>query len=441
MQLTTKTLLTSLLAVTTACAGDNTVDPARDVEVVRDPLVPALNADPCDAAPTNISPDPAWYGNNIATLTGWLDSGGCGSETYDKHHRPVVLFDWDNTISKNDVGDAITFWYIANDKVLQPPGQDWHNTSHYMTDAGAAALTAACGTTVPAGQPLPTSTSSACADEMLSMYNNEVTRGGLPAWAGANLRRDEPAFAWTAQLLAGSTHAEVAANTLAAITPQLAAAAGTTQTIGTTTGLNGWLRLYDQQRSLIAAAHSRGFDVWVITASPQDVIGAVAPMVGIPTDHVVGIRSLTDSAGKLTYGFQGCGTVPDGDSMIPTIQGKRCYVNKFVFGDPTPTAMQRRADGTRQFLSVADTDSDVEFMRDAKYKLVINRNKSDMMCHAYYNEGDSWRVNPMFINPKAARTALYPCSTTAFTTETGASLPTRDEGGNIIPDQMDAVHP
>ena len=63
------------------------------------------------------------------------------------------------------------------------------------------------------------------------------------------------------------------------------------------------------------------------------------------------------------------------------------------------------------------------------------------MCHAYYNENDSWRVNPMFIEPKAARDAAYPCSTTAFTTETGVGEPTRDEGGNIIPDQADAVHP
>jgi hypothetical protein len=63
------------------------------------------------------------------------------------------------------------------------------------------------------------------------------------------------------------------------------------------------------------------------------------------------------------------------------------------------------------------------------------------MCHAYYNEHDTWRVNPMFIEPKAAKATPYPCSTTAFVDETGASLPTRDEGGNIIPDQDDAVHP
>jgi hypothetical protein len=437
-------LCTSLLAAT-ACGSDSPATPdaptARPIDAAVDaPIVPP---NPCGAlVPSAIAADPAWYGTNRADLTAWLDAGGCQHPGYDAAHKPIVLFDWDNTISKNDFGDAITFWFIANDKVLQPPGQDWHATSPYMTDAGAAALTAACGTTVAAGLPLPTSTNTACADEMLKMYNDEVTRGGQPAWAGANLRQNEPAYAWTAQLLAGYTHAQIAAFTLAAVTPQLAAAQGTTQTIGTTTGLNAWLRITAQQQSLIAAATSRGFDVWVITASPQDVIGAVAPMAGIPTDHVVGIRSLTDGAGKLTYRFEGCGVIPDGQgAMIPTIQGKRCWVNKGVFGDTTAKAIQRRPEGHRQYLAVADTDSDVEFMRDATYKFVINRNKGDMMCHAYYNEGDSWRINPMFILPKPMKATPYPCSTTTFTTETGASQPSRDEGGNIIPDQIDRVYP
>ena len=439
MRIIHTTLLTSLLA--TAACGDDAKPAAPDAPSQVTPDAPTVLPDPCGAlVPAAITDDVAWYGTNRATLTGWLDAGGCKRPGYDKTHKPVVMFDWDNTISKNDFGDAITFWFIANDKVLQPPNQDWKTTSQFMTDAGAAALTAACGTTVAAGQPLPTSTNTACADEMLSMYNDEVTRGGAPAWAGANLRRNEPAYAWTAQLMAGYTHAEVAAFTVAATTPQLAAAMGATQTIGTTTGLNGWLRLYDQQKSLIAAATSRGFDVWIITASPQDVIGAMAPMVGIPTDHVVGIRSLTDANGKLTYRFEGCGPVPDGEaSMIPTIDGKRCWINKGVFGDTTATAIERRPDGERQYMSVADTDSDLEHLRDATYKLVINRNKPDVMCHAYYDEHTSWIVNPMFINPKPQH-APYPCSTGAFHDENGLPGPSRDEGGNIIPDQVDAVY-
>jgi phosphoserine phosphatase len=289
---------------------------------------------------------------------------------------------------------------------------------------------------------LPTNTAAyaSCADEILNIYDNETTRAAVPAFNPANARRMEPAFAWTPQLMAGYTHAELQTFTMQAITPMLAAAMDATQTIGTTTE-NGWLRIYDQQKDLIQAAQTRGFDVWIITASPQDVIGTAAAMVGVPFDHVIGIRSTLDSNGKTTYAFEGCGGIADGQQqVIPYIQGKRCYVNKVAFGDATATAWQRRLDGQRQFFASGDSDSDVEFLRDAHYKLVINRNKGDLMCHAYYDEHDTWRVNPMFIEPKAAKASAYTCSTTTFTDEKGGSGPSRDEGGNAMPDQTDTVN-
>src|SRR5438874_2003268 len=82
----------------------------------------------------------------------------------------------------------------AYGKILQPPNKDWKQTNPYLTDAAATALTAACGTTVAAGQPLPTNTvaGAPCADEILSIYDNETTRGGQAAFTAANARQYEP---------------------------------------------------------------------------------------------------------------------------------------------------------------------------------------------------------------------------------------------------------
>jgi phosphoserine phosphatase len=385
--------------------------------------------------------DLPWYGANRETLTAWLDSAGCASPGFDRHAPPVALFDWDNTVSKNDVGDAITFYVVAHDQVRQPPDRDWKRTSRYLTDAAASALAAACGAEVAPGRPLPTSQNLACADEILSVYIDSKTRAGAAAFAGWNRRRMEPAYAWTAQLLAGHTHLEVSLMTLAAVLPQLTAPQGTTQVVGTRT-VNGWIRLYDQSRDLIRAAQSRGYDVWVITASPQDVVGALAPLVGISPAHVIGIRSLTDAAGHLTYAFEGCGPVPAGDSsMISYIEGKRCWVNKVVYGDRTASAIARRPADARQVFAAGDSDTDIEFVRDARYKLVLNRAKSELMCFAYHNEADSWRVNPMFIEPRAPRATPFACSTTACVAADGTPGPCRDEAGLVIPDQLDTVHP
>jgi phosphoserine phosphatase len=324
--------------------------------------------------------------------------------------------------------------------VLQPPSFDWKKTSGFMTDAGATALSAACGGAVPAGQPLPTSTNLDCADEILSMYIDNKTVGGQVAFAGHNFRRMEPTYAWTAQLLAGRTHAEVERMTLDAVGPQLAAPMGTKQTVGRRTDLNGWLRIYPQSGELIKAARSRGYDVWVITASPTDVVRALAGRVGIEPGHVVGIRSMTDAAGKLTYSFEGCGTVPDGNqSLISYVEGKRCWINKVVFGDKTETAIERRKD-PRQVFAAGDSDTDIDFLRDSTFKLALNRNKKEIMCYAYLNEGNSWLVNPMFIEPRPHQAAVYPCSTSACKRVDGTSGPCQDEHGVLIPDQADTVY-
>jgi phosphoserine phosphatase len=428
-----------LLLMLVAC-GDS-ANPAAPDAPVTPPMIDAAVTppNPCVQTPAALSTSAGWYGSNRADLTAWIDAKGCASPGYDPAHKPVALFDWDNTLSKNDFGDAITFWMIANDKVLQPPAQDWHATSAFMTDAAATALTTACGTTVAAGAPLHTSTNTACADEMLDIYIDEVTSGGQPAFAGWNYRWIEPAYAWTAQLLAGYTHAELQAFMMQAVTPQLAAADTAVQTIGTHTGLNAWLRVYDEQKSLVAALQTRGYDVWIITASPQDAIAAVAPLSGIAADHVVGIRSMTDSAGKLTYRFEGCGPLADGQGqMISYIQGKRCLVNKYIFGDTSAHAIERRPDGQRQYFSAGDSDTDIEFLRDATYKWVLNRNKKELMCNAFNNEDDSWRINPMFIGAKGTLAAGYTCSA-AFTTETGTGAAARDLGGNLIANQVDAI--
>jgi len=399
---------------------------------------------PAPSGSTNCYPLPMrtdlpWYGANRETLTAWLDSRGCESKSFDPAAQPLALLDWDNTVLKNDIGDAITFHLVSHDQVLQPPNQDWKQTSGYMTNAAADALTAACGTEVPAGQPLPTSTNLACADEILSMYIDGKTLGGQTAFAGHNYRRLEPTYAWTAQLMAGHTHDEIQRMTLEAAEPQLAAPIGTTQVVGTRV-VNGWLRIYGQSLELIKAARSRGFDVWVITASPSDVVRAMAPKVGIDADHVVGIRSLTDAAGKLTYSFEGCGPVPDGEqSMISYIEGKRCWINKVIFGDQTAAAIERRHD-PRQVFAAGDSDTDIDFMRDSAFKLALNRNKKEIMCYSHLNEGNSWLVNPMFIEPRPRQVALYPCSTTACKLADGASAPCRDENDAVIPDQADTVY-
>ncbi|MEU8758301.1 haloacid dehalogenase-like hydrolase [Streptomyces sp. NPDC048659] len=382
-----------------------------------------------------------WYGDNKARLDKLIadhcrttadkgDKGGKGT-------KPVAVFDWDNTVIKNDVGDATFYWLLRNDRVRPPRHGDWSTTSRYLTPEAATALGAACPTAV---RTLPTSTDTRCADELLAVYGNGTTTGGKKAFDGYDHRRIEPQYAWLAQLLHGWTTRQVNSFAAAARAENLAAPQGATQRVGSSQ-VTGWVRYYDQQRDLIRALKGAGFDVWIVSASPEPVVDVWAGGVGVAPDHALGIRNTTEH-GRLTSHLKGCGTVRDGeDRMITYIDGKRCWINQEIFGVRGPAAERVQPPARRQVLAAGDSDTDISFLRDATgLRLVLNRNKNELMCRAYDNGDGRWLVNPMFIEPKKRKTTAYPCATTGYTAPDGTPAPVRRTDGSVIADQQDSVY-
>jgi hypothetical protein len=131
-------------------------------------------------------------------------------------------------------------------------------------------------------------------------------------------------------------------------------------------------------------------------------------MPTIDPAHVVGIRSHLDKEGKITPLLAGCGTQPEGNQTLITYrQGKRCWVNKIIFGITDPQEMMNHSSPT--IFAAGDSNTDVFFVKDARYHLAINRNKDELMCLALENKGAHWIINPMFIDPLPTRTAEYQC--------------------------------
>lgn len=292
------------------------------------------------AQPAQAHPHPArcpqltvsdgWFGDNQDRIQDLIDTyGTCGAGA-GHGKKPVAVFDWDNTVVKNDVGDATMYWLLRNSKIQRPARGDWHTTSRYLTDAAATSLAAAC----PAGRSttLPTATDTACADEILAVYGEGATGKGAAAFAGFDRRTMEPSYAWLAQLLHGWTPAQVEAFASAARTQNLTAPADAVQTLGSNTKATAWVRYYDQQRDLIRTLQRAGFDVWITSASPEPVVDVWARGAGVAPDHAIGIRSTTQH-GRITSHLKGCGSARDGDdSVITYIDGKRCWINQEVFG-------------------------------------------------------------------------------------------------------------
>ncbi|MFF0435882.1 haloacid dehalogenase-like hydrolase [Streptomyces sp. NPDC004327] len=397
----------------------------------------ARTAEPA-ACPT-LKVSEGWYGDNKARIER-LIADHCGTKG-GKGHKPVAVFDWDNTVIKNDVGDATLYWLLRNDRVKAPRHGDWTTTSRWLTPDAATALAAACPTgvrTLPTAA--PTAAGTRCADEILSVYGKGATTGGRTAFAGYDHRRIEPAYAWLAQLLHGWTTRQVRSFAAAARAENLAAPQGATQRVGSAQ-VTAWVRYYDQQRDLIRALKDGGFDVWVVSASPEPVVDVWAEGVGVRPSHAVGIRNTTED-GRLTTHLKGCGTVRDGDdAMITYIDGKRCWINQEILGVHGPAAERVQPAARRQVFAAGDSDTDVSFLRDATgLRLVLNRNKNELMCRAYDDADGRWIVNPMFIEPKKQKTTAYPCATTGYTDGDGTARPVRRGDGSVVPDQQDSVY-
>ncbi|MBQ1122025.1 HAD family hydrolase [Streptomyces sp. B15] len=383
-----------------------------------------------------------WFGDNRAKLQRTIDERGTCSAKWrggGHGHRPVAAFDWDNTIVKNDATDATIAWALRHDKILRP--QDWADTSKWLTPAADRALTEACGTDVPVGKPLPTSSNAACADEILQVRGEAETMSGRQAFAGGwNHRRTVPQYAWVPQLFAGHTVAELRSYARAARDEALAAPIGSEQRVGTHT-VPAYSRYYAQQKDLLRTLRRAGFEVYVVSAGSEPVAEEWASGVGIDRKHTLAIRSVVEH-GRITAWTEGCGDMPRSKGeMIPYIDGKRCVINQEIFGIEGARAWQKQDRGHRIAIGGGDADTDVTFVGDATgTHLVLNRNKPEIMCRGYDDADGRWAVNPMFIEPLPRKETPYPCATEGRTNPDGSLGPVRRSNGSIVPDQEDLAY-
>lgn len=403
------------------------------------PAAAATSAQPAGSAAhcPKLSTKLPWYGQNRAKLQRMIDERGiCGGH---QGPRPVAAFDWDNTVAKNDVTDATIAWSLKHDKILRPAS--WKKTSKWMTDDADRALTAACGTDVPVGAPLPTSTDTDCTDEIFNIRESGKTMSGAAAFAGEwNHRRTVPQYAWVPQLFAGHTVPELESYAAAARAEALAAPVGSTQKLGTHT-IPGYVRYYDQQRDLIRTLQRAGFDVYIVSAGSEPVTEVWSRGVGIDREHTIAIRSILDREGRITTYNEGCGGVGvNQGEAIPYIDGKRCWINQDIFHVKGKSAWEKQRWNKRIALGGGDADTDVTFVGDATgAHLVLNRNKPEIMCRAYDNADGRWVANPMFIEPMPQKTGTYPCSTAGYNKPEGGFGPLLRDDGSVVPDQVDSI--
>ncbi|WP_299054859.1 haloacid dehalogenase-like hydrolase [uncultured Nocardioides sp.] len=386
-----------------------------------------------------------WYGDNAERIQRVIDRRGrCGwADGEAPEATPYAVFDWDNTMIKNDISDQTLFWMLRHDKLLQPRGGNWRTTSQYMTDDGARALRWACGDLAAPGEPLPTRSSAPrsvrCADEIVSVRKEETTTDGEKVFAGYHHRRMQAMYAWVGQVLQGYTPEQVRRIAAKARTAALEAPKGATQRVGSSRQ-TAWIRYYPTMRDLVRTLHRAGIEPWIVSASPKEFADVWGPAVGIDPDHTIGVSQLTTD-GRLNGHLEGCGGVPDGaDSVMTYVDGKRCFINKRIAGIDGPRGLRPAPYRLRPVITGGDATTDVSMLSDATgVRITLNRNDDEVMCRAYDDPDGRWLVQPMFIDPLPRKEGRYPCSTTGALDGDGDEVPVRRPDGTVVPDQRDTV--
>ena len=155
---------------------------------------------------------PGFRPSNRTRLNELLASRGRGSPGYNAARRPVAVFDWDNTMMRNDIGDATVYWTLLHDEIHQPTDRDWARTQPELTPEAITALHRACDSAAEPGAALPTSRAQGCAAELLTIFEDGHTTGvPSPAWRHETTLTSHAPYAWAASLLQGHTPDEVRA--------------------------------------------------------------------------------------------------------------------------------------------------------------------------------------------------------------------------------------
>jgi hypothetical protein len=317
-----------------------------------------------------------WKKDNMENLLTFMVHNECRNNC---EEPPVAIFDWDNTVVFNDIGDYFFNWMMENDLFKF---NDWRETSPYLTEESIKFLKENCK--IEDG--FIKGSDIKCFNAMSRIYNDGKLPDNTPAFAGYDPDIYQPAYAWLGHLLAGYRVEDLEKLCAMAVSEAVKEEAVT---------------IYPQMEWLIYKLQEKGFHVEIITASPKILVVPFANYLGIHEDNVSGIENVIKD-GVITADFIGCGTFKDGENKIMTYKkGKRCKMNEKIFGITGSKALEPATDlSKRPLFGAGDSDTDYHFMIDVTgLRLLINRNTPMITKEAEENKDGRWIINePFFVN-------------------------------------------
>jgi len=229
-------------------------------------------------------PRARWSDEVHTRLVELIKTRGAASPSWDPCSRPLAVFDWDNTVIAGDIGDS-AFASALEEGLLAPEG---------------AALDALLA-------PLPT----AHVEPLKGAWPR--AKWLAPAEPPADLRwrvhrayedmckekGNSVCYPWMTQAFAGWSEPAAIAFAERTITKELerAIAPYPIEGSGEAVSVVRGVRLRPEMVALIGALDRGGFDVFIVTASPEWLVQAFVSRVGLTKERVIGMRTTLGPAG------------------------------------------------------------------------------------------------------------------------------------------------
>jgi phosphoserine phosphatase len=224
---------------------------------------------------------PGWTPENRRALTAILERYGQGGPEFNPARPPIAAFDWDDTVIEHDIGDALLFYQIDHLAFAFDAPGFWELIPDGLRDPWRTAV-----------HPLR----SLSVDQARTHPSYPTYR-----YLGYRLYRamlEAPpkiGYPWFTQILLGLTVPQVHALTEATLEHGLRLTLSEEIIQGPDgcepVRVRSGLRYRSEMKALIQALQSRGFQVWIVSATNRWAVEVLASRLGIPPGNVVGMAT------------------------------------------------------------------------------------------------------------------------------------------------------
>lgn len=258
-------------------------------------------------------------------------------------HNAIVAFDWDNTVMRGDIGDLVMLQLLAEHEIQKPAQwSDWGP----LTDACVTELNAAFGTSS------TLATNDHHARALLAEIAWQETAQGAPAF---DPRTNEVFRApyWMMACLLEALPEE----TRIALSQKAFREAEQAPLEHRARNVEAFARPRPAMLALARWAEARGVATWVVSASEETIVRALATSLGFDGARVIGA---SPAASQRIFG----------ERVMTFDEGKRMHLAHRACGQSAEAARTHRP---RIAIACGDSDTDFGMLACAELIVLIDR--------------------------------------------------------------------